>query len=70
MKNFYFKYLTVTTFVLLGAFIAWVLATSIVEGPKPPPKKHKEIVLEDGTRCVVLKGIYSDNAITCDWSKE
>jgi len=25
--------------------------------------------LEDGTKCVVLKGIYSDNAITCEWGK-
>ena len=55
--------------LILVGLVLWVLATAIVEGPKPPPDRHKEIVLEDGTRCVVLKGIYSDSAITCDWSK-
>lgn len=69
MKDFYFKHLTLITGALIGALLAWVLYIAIVEGPKPPPDRHKEIVLEDGTRCVVLKGIYSDSAITCDWSK-
>ena len=41
----------------------------VIVPEKQAPKKYKEIVLEDGTRCVVVKGIYSDNAITCDWSK-
>ena len=36
---------------------------------KQAPERHKEIVLKDGTRCVVLKGFYTDSAITCDWSK-
>ncbi len=50
------------------AFVAWILATAIVsDAAKPTPVKHQEIILEDGTRCVVLKGLYSDNAITCDW---
>jgi hypothetical protein len=59
----------------------WLLAMSvgilfllflmiITQEPKPErPPKIQEIVLEDGTKCVVLKGFYSDNAITCDFRK-
>ena len=42
----------------------------ITKEPKPErPPKIQEVTLEDGTKCVVLKGFYSDNAITCEWSK-
>ena len=51
--------------LILFLFIAMIVSKE----PKPErPPKIQEIVLEDGTKCVVLKGFYSDNAITCNWS--
>ena len=51
---------------ILFLFIAMI----ITQEPKPErPPKIQEVTLEDGTKCVVLKGFYSDNAITCEWSK-
>ncbi len=59
----------------------WLLAVSvgilfllflmiITQEPKPERQpKIQEVTLEDGTKCAVLKGFYSDNAITCNWSK-
>ena len=59
----------------------WLLAMSvgilfllylmiITQGPKPEQQpKIQDVTLEDGTKCAVLKGFYSDNAITCNWSK-
>ena len=39
-----------------------------MQEPEPvPAPKVQAITMEDGTKCVVLKGIYSDNAITCNW---
>lgn len=55
----------VTMGIVLLALVALV-----AKEPKPePPPKVQEITLENGTKCVVLKGVYSDNAITCNWSK-
>ena len=55
----------VTMGIVLLALVALV-----AKEPKPePPPKVQEITLENGTKCVVLKGIYSDNAITCEWGK-
>jgi hypothetical protein len=51
--------------VMIGLMVALI---SKEPTPKPPPK-IQEVTLEDGTKCVVLKGFYSDNAITCEWSK-
>jgi len=51
--------------VMIGLMVAL-----ISKEPKPErPPKIQEVTLEDGTKCVVLKGFYSDNAITCEWSK-
>ena len=53
----------------VGLFLLLFLML-ITQEPKPErPPKIQEIVLEDGTKCVVLKGFYADNAITCEWSK-
>ena len=55
----------VTMGIVLLALVALV-----AKEPKPePPPKVQEITLENGTKCVVLKGVYSDNSITCNWSK-
>jgi len=55
----------VTMGIVLLALVALV-----AKEPKPePPPKVQEITLENGTKCVVLKGVYSDNAITCEWGK-
>ena len=55
---------------LYGVVLAALLVALANQESKPePPPKVQEIVLEDGTKCVVLKGFYSDNAITCEWSK-
>jgi hypothetical protein len=53
---------------ILLIFIAMIITASKEPKPERPPK-IQEVTLEDGTKCVVLKGFYSDNAITCEWSK-
>jgi hypothetical protein len=53
----------------VGLFLLLFLML-ITQEPKPErPPKIQEVTLEDGTKCVVLKGFYSDNAITCDFRK-
>ena len=52
--------------IILGAVMFSLVAIMVLEDPKPEPQL---VTLEDGTKCVMLKGFYSDNAITCDWSK-
>jgi hypothetical protein len=45
---------------LYGVVLAALLVALANQEPKPePPAKVQEIVLEDGTKCVVLKGIYA-----------
>ena len=56
--------------IVYAAIMISLLVALLMSDPKPePPPLVQEYTLEDGTKCVVLKGIYSDNAITCDWSK-
>jgi len=56
--------------IILGAVMFSLVAIMVLEDPKPKPQPKTQLVtLEDGTKCVVLKGFYSDNAITCDWNK-
>ena len=56
--------------VMSVGIVCLFIAMIITKEPKPErPPKIQEVTLEDGTKCVVLKGFYSDNAITCEWSK-
>jgi len=72
MIEFFGKY---WLFIYIGVLGGLIVALAM--GPKPTQEevalKFQErvqvIELEDGTRCVVIKGIYSDNGITCEWSK-
>lgn len=48
--------------------LLFLMAVTKEPSPEPLPKVQ-ETILEDGTKCVVVKGFYSYNAITCDWSK-
>ena len=55
----------------ISLFILLLIMVNIINKshlPEPPPKTQS-VTLEDGTKCVVLKGFYSDNAITCNWGK-
>ena len=55
---------------LYGVVLTALLVALANQEPKSErPPKIQEVTLEDGTKCVVLKGFYSDNAITCEWSK-
>lgn len=59
----------VVLFVVVGVAV-WVTMLTIDREPSSHlPAKVQEITLKDGTKCVVLKGFYSDNAITCDFAK-
>jgi hypothetical protein len=56
--------------IVYAAIMIALFVVLLMSDPKPePPPLVQEYTLEDGTKCVVLKGIYSDNAITCNWSK-
>ena len=49
-------------------FLLFLMIITQEQKPERPPK-IQEITLEDGTKCVVLKGFSSDNSIECEWSK-
>jgi len=56
--------------IVYAAIMIALFVVLLMSDPKPePPPLVQEYTLEDGTKCVVLKGIWSDNAITCEWSK-
>ncbi len=68
LKDYFYRgkwLMPLATLVFFGLFLMLIVAD-----PKPEPlPKVQEVTLEDGTKCVVLKGISSDNAITCNWRK-
>jgi hypothetical protein len=70
LKEYFYSgdWLLPMSMLMLFLFIAMIITASKEPKPERPPK-IQEVTLEDGTKCVVLKGFYSDNAITCDFRK-
>ena len=57
--------------LLLAALIALILGANSDPAQREEITKNRIdlITLDNGVECAVVKGRYSDNAISCNWNK-